>query len=57
MLTRREWGSTVASAASGLLVACSRSEEAAIEQASGGSTDADLLARTVVFDAHGYAHH
>lgn len=52
MLTRREWGSTVAGAASGLLVACSRSEEVAVEQAAGGSTDAELLARTVVFDAH-----
>lgn len=52
--TRREWGRTVAGATAGLLSACSPTQQAVEDdqEAGGGSGDADLLARTVVFDAH-----
>lgn len=52
MLTRREWGTTIAGAASGLLVACEPAVDEPTEQTSTGSSDEELLARTIVFDAH-----
>ena len=55
MLTRREWTSTIAATVAGLAAACSPAGDEAPSQADpsqGASPDADLLARTIVFDAH-----